>query len=60
MKFYCENAETVISELSSDANGLTSGEAERRLAEHGKNKLAEGKKDSIIKQFLKHRQYGSI
>ena len=53
MKFYCENAETVISELSSDANGLTSGEAERRLAEHGKNKLAEGKKDSIIKQLLK-------
>ena len=53
MKFYCENAEAVISELSSDANGLTSGEAERRLAEHGKNKLAEGKKDSIIKQFLK-------
>ncbi len=53
MKFYCENAETVISELSSDANGLTSGEAERRLDEHGKNKLAEGKKDSIIKQLLK-------
>ena len=53
MKFYCENAETVISELSSDANGLTSGEAGRRLAEHGKNKLAEGKKDSIIKQLLK-------
>lgn len=53
MKFYCENTETVISELSSDANGLTSGEAERRLAEHGKNKLAEGKKDSIIKQLLK-------
>ena len=53
MKFYCENAEAVISELSSDANGLTSGEAERRLAEHGKNKLAEGKKDSIIKQLLK-------
>ena len=42
MKFYCENAEAVISELSSDANGLTSGEAERRLAEHGKNKLAFG------------------
>ena len=53
MKFYCENAETVISELSSDANGLTEKEAERRLAEHGKNKLAEGKKDSIIKQLLK-------
>lgn len=53
MKFYCENAETVISELSSDANGLPEKEAERRLAEHGKNKLAEGKKDSIIKQLLK-------
>ena len=53
MKYYCENAETVISQLSGSENGLTSEEAERRIAENGKNKLAEGKKDSIIKQLLK-------
>ena len=52
MKYYCENTETVLSQLSADENGLTSQEAERRLAENGKNKLAEGKKDSIIKQLL--------
>ena len=53
MKYYCEDAERVIAELDSSESGLSSSEAERRLAENGKNKLAEGKKDSIIKQFLK-------
>ena len=53
MKYYCENAETVISQLSGSENGLTSEEAECRIAENGKNKLAEGKKDSLIKQLLK-------
>ena len=37
MKYYCENAETVISQLSGSENGLTSEEAERRIAENGKN-----------------------
>lgn len=52
MKYYCESAESVLSEVNSTENGLTGAEAEKRLAENGKNKLAEGKKDSIIKQFL--------
>ncbi len=53
MKFYCEEKEQVISELNSSENGLSSAEAEKRLNEHGKNKLKEAKKDSIIKQFFK-------
>ena len=52
MKFYCESAESVLSEMNSEANGLSSAEAEKRLAQNGKNKLKEGKKDSIIKQFF--------
>ena len=53
MKFYCEEAEKVLQETKSQAEGLTSAEAERRLAENGKNKLKEAKKDSIIVQFFK-------
>ena len=52
MKFYCENTETVLNEVGSTENGLSSAEAEKRLSENGKNKLKEGKKDSIIKQFF--------
>ena len=52
MKFYCESAETVLTEVGSAENGLTQAEAEARLAKNGKNKLKEGKKDSIIKQFF--------
>ena len=52
MKFYCENTETVLNEVDSTENGLSSAEAEKRLSENGKNKLKEGKKDSIIKQFF--------
>ncbi len=52
MKFYCEKIEKVLSETKSSVKGLTSAEAEKRLAENGKNKLAEAKKDSLIKRFL--------
>ena len=52
MKFYCESAENVLQEVKSEENGLSQAEAEKRLAENGKNKLKEGKKDSIIKQFF--------
>lgn len=53
MNFYAENVEEVLSEVKSSAEGLTEAEANRRLEEQGKNRLAEGKKDSLIKQFLK-------
>ena len=45
MRFYCEEAEAVLRDVDSTSEGLTSAEAEKRLAAYGKNKLAEGKKD---------------
>ena len=53
MKFYCEEMEQVLSQTKSKREGLTSAEAQKRLAENGKNKLAEAKKDSLLKRFFK-------
>ena len=53
MKYYVEEAERVLQSLDTTEQGISSAEAQRRLEEKGKNKLKEGKKDSIIKQFLK-------
>ena len=53
MKFYCEDKETVLRELDASSDGLTSAEAEKRLAENGKNKLVEAKKESLIVRFFK-------
>ena len=53
MKFYCESEEKVLAEVSSQKDGLTSAEADKRLSENGKNKLVEGKKESLISRFLK-------
>ena len=52
MKHYCEDASSVIQHVQSTAEGLTAQEAEKRLAANGKNKLAEGKKDSLLKRFI--------
>jgi len=52
LRFYCEEAEAVLRDVDSTSEGLTSAEAEKRLAAYGKNKLAEGKKDSLIKRFF--------
>ena len=49
---YTLSTEEVLSEVDSRAEGLTTEEAERRLAENGKNKLAEGKKTPIWRRFL--------
>ena len=53
MKFYCESKETVLENVDSQKDGLSSAEAEKRLAENGKNKLVEAKKESMIHRFLK-------
>lgn len=53
MKYYSSEIDDVLNEVESSHRGLTSHEAEKRLAENGKNKLDEGKKDSLIKRFLK-------
>ena len=52
MKYYCEEAQKVMAQVQSGSEGLTQQEAEKRLAANGKNKLAEGKKDSLLKRFV--------
>ena len=52
MKFYLESAEAVLKAVKSNDNGLTSAEAEKRLAENGKNKLKEAEKDSLFKKIV--------
>ncbi|MBP3422711.1 MAG: calcium-translocating P-type ATPase, PMCA-type [Clostridia bacterium] len=52
MKHYCEEKDLVLQELNSSEEGLSASEAERRLQENGRNKLAEGKKKSIVRRFL--------
>ena len=53
MKFYTESTDAVLKEVGSTETGLSSAEAEKRLAENGKNKLKEAKKESLLKRFLK-------
>jgi Ca2+-transporting ATPase len=53
LKYYCEETEQVLAATGGSNSGLTVGEAERRLAANGKNKLAEGRKESVVKRFLK-------
>lgn len=52
MKEYLKMKDDVLAEVKSGQSGLSSAEASTRLAQNGKNKLAEGKKDSLIKRFL--------
>ena len=52
MKFYLEQIESVFKHINSSEQGLSTAEAERRLAENGKNKLEEGKKKTTIQRVL--------
>ncbi|MBQ8944250.1 MAG: HAD-IC family P-type ATPase, partial [Clostridia bacterium] len=52
MKHYLEEAESVLKEVNSTENGLSSAEAEKRLEENGKNKLKEAEKESLFKKFI--------
>ena len=53
MKEYSKSQEEVLREVgSSKEEGLRADEAQRRLEENGKNKLAEGKKKSLIRRFM--------
>ncbi len=53
MKYYCEEREQVLASLNSGEDGLSSAEAEKRLAENGKNKLAEPEKESLFRKFIR-------
>ena len=52
MKFYCQSAEEVLKQMQTEENGLSSSEAEKRLAEHGKNRLEAAKGKSIFRRFM--------
>lgn len=52
MKFYCEENEKVLQELKTDRNGLSPVEAEKRLAENGKNRLEAAKGKSLVRRFF--------
>lgn len=53
MKPYLKSSAEVIQTLQTTPQGLTTQKAEKRLAEHGPNKLAEGKKTTMLQRFLK-------
>ena len=53
MKHYLTDASEVIRSVDSSVDGLSASQAEDRLAENGKNKLVEAKKESLILRFLK-------
>ncbi len=53
MKEYLQSKEDVLNDLQVGENGLSISEAEARLERNGKNKLAEGKKESLIHRFFK-------
>lgn len=53
MKHYLESIEEVLKETNSCEQGLDEVDANERLKKYGKNKLKEGKKESIFIKFLK-------
>ena len=52
MKEYLESASDVLESLGTAAEGLSSADAQSRLEKHGKNKLDEKKKKSLVSAFL--------
>lgn len=52
MKEYLKSIDGVFEEIKSGEKGLTAAEAAARLEKNGKNKLAEGKKETILHKFL--------
>ena len=52
MKYYCEDSQRVLADLGSEQEGLSAHEAEKRLTEHGPNKLAEAKKETLLQRFI--------
>ncbi|MBQ9416855.1 MAG: calcium-translocating P-type ATPase, PMCA-type [Clostridia bacterium] len=53
MKVYQKDTSEVLSELKSSPEGLSSREAQERLERNGKNRLEQGKKEGVVKKFLK-------
>ena len=50
--YYLKSAEETFKEVNSSAEGLSTQEAEARLAANGKNKLKEAEKDTLFKKLM--------
>lgn len=53
MKYYFQETQAAMDALQASESGLKSSEVETRIETYGKNKLAEGKKTSILVRLLK-------
>ncbi len=51
-KRYAQSVDAVLQDLGVTAQGLSSQQAEERLKTYGPNKLAEGKKPTLLQRFL--------
>lgn len=56
MNHYLRSVEEVLQEVGSTALGLSNAEAEKRLAENGKNKIEEAVKASLLQRFFRQLQ----
>ena len=54
MKPYLQDGPSVLQDLETTMDGLSSKEAVKRSEKYGKNKLAEGKKETVFQRFLKY------
>lgn len=52
MKAYLQSSNEVLKELHTTSEGLSDSEADKRLAQDGKNKLAEANKVSLLARFF--------
>lgn len=53
MKHYLKSSTEVMQSLATNESGLSNAEASKRLEKNGKNKLAQGKKESLIHRFFR-------
>ena len=50
--FYTQSKEEVLKELDSSIEGLSTAQAQERLATYGHNELDEGEKRSLLSKFI--------
>ena len=54
-KEYTQTKEQVLEGLRTDRQGLSAQEAEKRLQEHGENRLKEAEKLTLFQRFVQQR-----
>ena len=52
MQEYLKSSQEVLKEYDTQSGGLSSAQVSERAAKYGKNKLAEGKKKTLLMRFL--------